>query len=82
MILVDVTVPSVEKTYDFNLDENARIGLVIEEIAGMICQKEHCAITGDRENLLLCKYEGQVVLDKATTLRENGLSNGGRLLLV
>lgn len=82
MILVDVTVPSVEKTYDFNLDENAQIALVIEEIAGMICQKEHCEIIGNKEELLLCRYEEQVVLDRASTLRESGLENGGRLLLV
>lgn len=82
MILVDVTVPSVEKSYDFNLDENAQIGLVIEEIAGMISQKEHCSISGNKETLLLCKYEGQVVLDKQSTLKECGLVNGGKLLLV
>lgn len=82
MILVDVTVPSVEKTYDFNLDENAQIALVIEEITGMISQKEHCSIVGNKENLLLCKYDGQVVLDKQSTLTECGVVNGGRLLLV
>ena len=82
MILVDVTVPSVEKTYDFNLDENAQIALVIEEISVMISQKEHCAITGNKDELLLCKYDGQVVLDRNSTLRESGLVNGGRLLLV
>ena len=82
MILVDVTVPSVEKTYDFNLDENAQIALVIEEIAEMISQKEHCSIIGNKEDLLLCNYEGQVVLNKMASLKDYGLTNGNHLLLV
>jgi hypothetical protein len=82
MILVDVTVPSVEKTYDFNLDENAQISLVMEEIVGMICQKEQCEMIGNKENLLLCQYGGQVILNKQSTLKECGVTNGYRLLLV
>ena len=82
MILVDVVVPSVDKSYDFNLDENAQIALVMEEIVGMICQKEQCKIIGDKTNLLLCRYDGQVILDKQMTLRECGIMNGYKLLLV
>lgn len=82
MILVDVTVPSVEKTYDFNLDENAQITLVLEEIVEMICQKEHCNLIGDKENLLLCRYDGQVVLNKQMSLSECGIVDGNKLLLV
>ena len=41
MILVDVHVPSVESTYDFQLDEDVRIDLLIEEIGEMICRREH-----------------------------------------
>ena len=82
MILVDVIVPSVEKNYDFNLDENAKIEMVLEEIAGMICQKEQCTIIGDKNQLLLCKFEGQVVLDKQMSLAQSGIINGDRLLLI
>ncbi len=82
MILVDITVPSVEKTYDFNLDENAAIELVLEEIIEMICQKEHCKISGNKDDILLCKYVGQVVLDKKHTLADYGVVDGNRLLLV
>lgn len=82
MILVDVMVPSVDKSYDFNLDENAQIVLVMEEIVEMISQKEQCKIIGNKENLLLCRYDGQVILDKQMTLKECGITNGYRLLLV
>lgn len=82
MILVDITVPSVEHTYDFSLDENAPIALVMEEIVEMISQKEHCTIIGNREELLLCRYEGEIVLDRQSTLRECGVATGSRLLLI
>ena len=39
MILVDIYVPGANQTYDFNVDENAKIALLLEEISGMICQK-------------------------------------------
>ena len=82
MILVDVVVPGTEQIYDFSLDENAPIAMVIEEIAEMIKLKEHCAIRGNQEDLLLCRYEGQIVLDKTETLRTCGIVTGSRLLLV
>lgn len=82
MIVVDVAVPSVEQVYDFALDENAQIALVIEEIAGMISQKERCVLCGSRDELLLCTYGGKAVLDRRATLKESGIVTGSRLLLV
>ena len=40
MVLVDVFVPSVDKTYNFSLNENVTIDAVILEITEMIEQKE------------------------------------------
>lgn len=82
MILVDVKVPGIDKSYDFNLDENAQIHLVLEEIVEMICQKEQCKLIGDKDNLLLCRYDGNVILDKQASLKECGITNGYQLLLV
>lgn len=82
MVVVDVEVPSVEQVYDFALDENAQIALVIEEIAEMISQKEHCVLNGSRDELLLCTYIGKAVLDRHATLKESGIVTGSRLLLV
>ena len=54
MILVDIYVPSIGNTYDFQLDEEVPVGNVIEEISEMIGQKEHCRIVGDMTKLMLC----------------------------
>ncbi len=82
MILVDIVVPSVEKTYDFKLEENTQIALVLEEIAEMVSRREHCGIKGNKEELLLCRYDGQIVLDKRSTLRGSGITDGCRLMLL
>ncbi|MCM1539161.1 MAG: glutamyl-tRNA amidotransferase [bacterium] len=82
MIVVDVAVPAIEQVYDFALDENTEISLVIEEIAGMISQKEHCVLCGNGEELLLCTYGAKAVLDRHITLKESGIVSGSRLLLV
>lgn len=82
MILVDVVVPSVDKTYDFKLDENAQIALVLEEITEMVSRREHCDMIGDKEEVLLCRYDGQVVLNRLSTLSDSGITDGSRLLLL
>lgn len=82
MILVDIVVPSVEKTYDFKLDENAQIALVLEEVIEMISRCEHCEMRGNKEEVLLCHLDTQVVLDKLSTLSDCGIRDGSRLMLL
>lgn len=81
MILVDVFVPSLNKNYEFQLDETVRIEMVIEEITEMICQKEHCSLIGDRNAMCLCKYQGESIMNRKTTLEQNLVTDGGRLIL-
>ncbi len=40
MILVEIHVPAMNRAYDFQLDENADIGSVIDELAELIARKE------------------------------------------
>ena len=82
MILVDIYVPSIDKTYDFQLNENVPIHTVIEEIAEMIGQKERTAVAGNRDNLMLCDTKSQQELDKKRTLREYGFTTGQSLIFV
>ena len=82
MIVVDIFVPSVDKEYDFQLNENMPIYTVIEEISEMIGQKEHSQIVGSVELLQLCDSEKQCVLHKNKTLLECGITTGKSLILV
>jgi len=82
MILVDIYVPSVGQTYDFNLDEDAGVQVIIEEIAEMIGQKERTSLVGNPEDLMLCDRLNKRTLPKNGTLRQCGIGNGSSMLLV
>ncbi len=82
MILVDVYVPSVDKTYDFQLSEKSKISIIIEEITEMVERKEHCKIKGNTGELLLCRYKGEEVLNRNATLDGLGISSGEKLILI
>lgn len=82
MILVDVYVPSVGSTYDFQMDEDVKVGLLIEEIGEMVCRREHCRLDGKMEKLLLCSMDNREIIPKHTTLAEYGINTGARLMLL
>ena len=82
MVMVDVFVPAVGKEYDFHLDEEVRIGMIIEEIAEMIAHKEHTEIVGEMQKLLLCDRDSQSILQTDLSLQECGIATGAKLILV
>lgn len=82
MILVDIYVPVMDETYDFYLDEKMEVGILIQQIADMICQKEQCPVKGDIGNLTLWNTEIRCRLSRGSTLKESGVDGGDRLMLV
>lgn len=82
MISVDIYVPSLDRKYDFNLDENTKVRIIIEEIIEMVEQKEHTELSGNAQALMLCDRLRQRGLPKDETLRSCGIFNGSSLLLV
>ncbi|MCD8074996.1 MAG: EsaB/YukD family protein [Lachnospiraceae bacterium] len=82
MIMVDVYVPALGQTYDFSLDEMARLKDITEELADMIGQKEQSELQGDVRGLLLCSGTDGRVLPSGSTLSACGIRNGYRLMLI
>lgn len=82
MILVEVFVPSVDKTYDFQLNENVPAGMVIQEISEMVGQQEKTKIVGEVSKICLCSQEQERVMRRGRTLAEQGIVTGNRLILV
>ena len=82
MIAVDVYVPAMNKTFDFNLNEDAAIGAVVQELAGMICRKERWPEATEPGKLLLACPALGAVLQADQTLRQSGVKTGYRLTLV
>lgn len=82
MILVDVYIPSLDETFDFRIDETAKITNVVQEISEMMCKKYKTELNEKAENFFLCSAEQGKVLEGETTLEENDIVNGCRLYMV
>lgn len=81
MIAVDVYVPYLGSTYDFNLDEGTPISSLITEIMAMICVKERWPIPASAENLALFSPAKMRMLTPAASLCQEGIKTGQRLIL-
>lgn len=82
MVLVDVFVPSVDRTYDFRLNESIPVSAVIDEIAEMVGQKEQTKVVGKTNELQLYEKQTKRLLAKNKTLDECGVIQGNTLILV
>lgn len=81
MILVDIYVPSINKQFDFKLDENAYIADILEEVGEMMMpqgMENHAEV----EKLMFCDYESRRILPLNQSLKQCGIGNGWRLVLV
>ncbi|MBQ5561601.1 MAG: hypothetical protein IIT46_17745 [Lachnospiraceae bacterium] len=81
MIYVDIVVPVLDKVYDFTLEENAPVSVLVEEIAEIIAQKEQCEMCGIADNIMLVSMETSEILPQNKTLNECGVHTGSRILL-
>lgn len=82
MVLVDICIVSIDKTYDFNLDEDTPISVLIEEIGEMVSQKEKIMLEGKSEAFYLCSKKDHRILPKDSTLRKCQIRTGDYLLIV
>lgn len=82
MINVDVYVPSLDRMYNFNLDEESRISVLIEEISELICQKEHSTLDGEKNRFIMGSVDKKMNFNPRSSLREYSIKNGEKLILV
>ena len=82
MLLVEVVVPALGRQYDFELEETAKIDVLIREMAAVICQKERCQFIDNEQGLSLYSQAYGTRLLPEAALWECGVENGQRLILV
>ena len=82
MILVEITVPSTDGTYEFKLNEDVLVSMVIDELCSVISEKERCDMPANADSFVLFSADKGVMLSKTLTLYENGVINGDRLILI
>ena len=82
MIIVDINVFILDKLYDFELNEDAKVREVIEEIVHMVDQKERTSFTANIADMVLVDNFRRDILDPDYTLAEQGIDSGWNLSLV
>lgn len=82
MILVEIYVPSVDKNYDFSLDEYAYVEDIVYELRNMIVHKEQLHFENDNEELILGSYDKGRAIPSNATLNQFDVKSGERLFLV
>lgn len=82
MIVVNVSVPALEKVYNFSVEEKARVGELVEELVELIIQKEGVPFGGELERMVLCSTDNKVLCDKSMCLNDYGVCGGAELVLV
>ncbi len=80
MILVDIYVPSLDKTFDFRLDERASVESLTAEITEMIGSET--GSPGKEGGFYLCSMDQERILPGNSTPAQCGIRNGSRLMLV
>ena len=81
-MIVEVYVPTLDKEYEFLLDNDAVASVAADEITSVVCEKEQCELEGSAESLMLFHVQSGTKLIANLTLYENGISSGDRLILV
>lgn len=82
MIIVEIEVPSIEKSYDFKLNDDVSVSVIIEELCAIVCQKEQCRFLNNDGQLMLFKIDNKRLLSMSLSLYENDVKTGDKLLLI
>lgn len=79
MILVDVQAMATGEIYDFELDENQTVEILLKEIKELISGKEQRAFS-DEKFYLYAMYRECFLLENLS-MKEQGVRSGERLII-
>lgn len=82
MIVIEVELPFLEKTYDFEVDETIPVEFLMSEMLDMICRRESCRLTGDIRELMLLDKRNKIRIIQGQTLKDYKIKSGSTLLLL
>lgn len=81
MIMVDIRVPGLNRTYDFELDEEMKTGELIKKIIQTITEKEQMEDC-EESDMLLFDLNRETVLSGNCSLKQQGVKSGEQLYLI
>lgn len=81
MILVEIQVPALDTSYDFELKKEKLTEELLADILALICEQEliSCA---DGRKLQLYSLHQEGLLEKTKSLEQQGIGPGDELILV
>lgn len=82
MILVDISVPLMGRTYDFKVNEEAEIVVLIAELSEIICQHERWPRPSGENGMFLCDAQSGQIFPEDGTLASLGVTSGHQLMLI
>ena len=81
-MLLSVFFAETNQAYDFKLDGNVPVAQLLDEVVGMISQRDHVPLKREPGPFLRCSKKQGRILSKSATLLENGVVSGDELMLV
>lgn len=82
MILVDIYVPVINETFDFQLDENIFVDSIIDEVVAILGKKMKNDAVADASGFELYGMEREEKINRESTLFAAGIKDGSRLMLL
>ncbi|HKM22542.1 MAG TPA: EsaB/YukD family protein [Lachnospiraceae bacterium] len=82
VILVDISVPTFMKEYDFRLRDDVPIREVIIQVCHILFEREQCIPEEEQHEYTLCSITEQKILNKENTLCSYNIRSGNRLMLI
>ena len=82
MIVLEVYVPSVEGSFDFEVAESILVADFIEKVSDIVSRKIGSDTGFEEDKAMVFDYVGERPLDKKVTLKENGITDGSKLIVV
>ena len=81
MIQVEVRVPAIGRSFEFEVNEHATIESIVEGLASMVSAQAGRG-WAEPDRLLLCHEEAKTVLPAGRTAYQCRIRPGSRLLLI
>ena len=79
---VNVRIPVLSQSYEFDIDERKQIAAIIEEIVETVCQQEHVIQKGSTSQLLMMHQETKSILQSYQDPVRAGIRNGDTLIII
>lgn len=81
MIRLEINVITINQKFEFNLDEDTKVGVLEEEICSIISTKTNQKWEKSPDQINISDRDLRSLLPKSKTLRECGVKNGHELIM-